>query len=383
MTPQQLARRIHQSNNRLVMVITGGASGAIAVVLTVPGASRSVLDTDALKNFMGSGWQGSGSEKVVRYLAMAAFRRTLERRNACDSSNAADVLPEQEIIGISCSRELASDRSRKGTQAIHAAIQTSRSSHYMLLELQKGNRSCEMEEQLAAHMILNQIAQACDIQASVELDLLKTEAFSEQHTRADPAWRSLLLGDQTLIGATPAVRHGMEIPNAVFPGAFNPRHEGHTKMARLAELKLRTDVAFEISLANVDKPWLDYTELATRLDFFKTTEAVWVTRAATFEEKSCLFPRATFVVGADTIVRIADPCYYHGPEECERSIQRIVDYGCRFLVFGRQDQNRFQCLSDLDLPRLLRDICEEVSEQEFRQDICSTALRDTGEQENS
>ena len=382
MTPQQLAGRIHQSNNRLVMTITGGTSLAIADVLTVAGASLRVLDTEALKDFMGIGWQSSSSEKVVRYLAMAAFRQTLQRRNACDSSRATDVLPEQEFIGMSCSRELASDRNRKGTQRFHAAIQTSRYTHCMSLELQEGQRSCEMEEQLAAHMILNQIAQACDIQGSVELDLLETEAFSEQCTRADPAWRSLLLGDQTLIAATPAARHGREIPNAVFPGAFNPRHKGHTKMARLAGLKLQTDVAYEISLANVDKPWLDYTELATRLGVFKTTEAVWVTRAATFEEKACLFSGATFVVGADTIVRIADPRYYNGPQECDRSIRQIVDHGCRFLVFGRQGQNRFQCLSDLDLPRLLRDICEEVSEQEFRQDICSTALRTTGEQED-
>jgi hypothetical protein len=169
------------------MAVTGGVSRTIAVVLTVPGASRIVLETDVLKDFMGSGWQDSSSKKVVRYLAMAAFRRTLERRNACDSSKATDVLPEQEIIGISCSRELASDPSRKGTQAIHAAIQTSRSSHCMLLEVQKGKRSCETEEQLAAHMILNQIAQACDIQECIELDLLETEVFSEQHTRADPA----------------------------------------------------------------------------------------------------------------------------------------------------------------------------------------------------
>ncbi len=267
-------------------------------------------------------------------------------------------------------------------QEVHVAIQTSRYTHCMSLELQKGHRSCEMEEQLAAHMILNQIAQACDIQECIELDLLETEAFSEQHTRADPAWRLLLLGNQTLVAATPAARHGTEIPNAVFPGAFNPRHEGHTRMARLAGLKLRTNVAYEISLANVDKPWLDYTELAMRLGFFKTAEAVWVTRAATFEEKARLFPRTTFVVGADTIVRIANPRYYHGPEECERSIQRIVDHGCRFLVFGRQGHNRFQCLSDLALPRLLGDICEEVSEREFRQDISSTALRASGEQED-
>ena len=109
---------------------------------------------------------------------------------------------------------------------------------------------------------------------------------------------------------------------------------------------------------------------------FSRAQTLWLTRAATFEEKSRLFPGATFVVGADTLRRIADPRYFGGDATaCQRATERIVARGCRFLVFGRQEEGRFVGLSDLDLPPQLRACCEEVPASEFREDACSTDIR--------
>ena len=147
-------------------------------------------------------------------------------------------------------------------------------------------------------------------------------------------------------------------------------------MAEIAQEELGLPVATEISILNVDKPALDYLEIERRLGQFPPEQAVWLTRAATFDDKSRLFPGATFVVGVDTLRRIADPRYYgNDRQDMLRSLERIIARDCRFLVFGRALGSSFIRLSDLDIPEVLRRACREIPPERFREDVSSTALR--------
>jgi nicotinic acid mononucleotide adenylyltransferase len=172
------------------------------------------------------------------------------------------------------------------------------------------------------------------------------------------------------------------MPKAVFPGAFNPLHDGHRRMAEIAARRLNEPVQFEISVHNVDKLPLDYTEMELRAaQFDRSRLPLWFTRAPTFEEKSAIFPGATFIVGADTLVRIGQACYYHNdPAAADAAIAEIAERGCRFLVFGRLVHGKFQTLDDLALPASLRKLCDEVPAEEFRADVSSTELRRQAEE---
>jgi hypothetical protein len=78
----------------------------------------------------------------------------------------------------------------------------------------------------------------------------------------------------------------------------------------------------------------------------------------------------------DTIVRIADPIYYAGEiTRRDAAIAEMKALGCGFLVFGRALNGEFKPLSSVEIPGLLREMCEEVSESEFSADVSSTALR--------
>lgn len=165
---------------------------------------------------------------------------------------------------------------------------------------------------------------------------------------------------------------------AIFPGAFNPPHEGHFKMARIANRILESPVAYEISIRNVDKRPLGRAEIERRLALL-AGQPVWLTAAATFAEKGALFPGATFVVGADTLLRIGDPAYYAGDSLLrDKAVSELADRGCDFLVFGRTIGGEFRTLADLALPPSLAVLCREVQADQFRFDLSSTGIRTAG-----
>jgi hypothetical protein len=220
------------------------------------------------------------------------------------------------------------------------------------------------------------VAGACSLAERLELDLLPEEGVDEARHEAPEPWQKLLAGSLGAVREGASAGSADGVPRAVFPGSFHPLHDGHRCMARVARERLGVPIEFEISIENVDKPPLDYLEIARRLAQFDPAEAIWLTRATTFEAKSAQFPGTTFVVGADTLRRIADCRYYAGgAAACGAALAQIAERACRFLVFGRRDAGRFLGLAELELPPLLRAICDQVPASEFCEDVSSTELR--------
>ena len=54
-------------------------------------------------------------------------------------------------------------------------------------------------------------------------------------------------------------------PRVILSGAFNPLHAGHRRMAEIASARCGAPVTLELSIANVDKPTLDFLEIDARL----------------------------------------------------------------------------------------------------------------------
>jgi hypothetical protein len=160
------------------------------------------------------------------------------------------------------------------------------------------------------------------------------------------------------------------------PGSFHPLHAGHRRMAEIAAAKLGETVHYELSVENVEKPPLDFIEMADRGAQFPADVRVWFTRAPLMKQKAALFPGATIICGIDTLLRVADPKFAGGSEtERDHDVAEIASHGNRFLVFGRTMPHGFETLDDVTLPDALRRISTGVPECEFHADISSTELR--------
>lgn len=371
-----LSTAIHSSGKQAAIAVTGGGSLAIGRLLEVPGGSRSLIEavvpyaSSALTDLLGGEPDQFCSEPTARAMAMAAWMRSRKLSPTVDPAV---------LVGIGATASLASDVPKKGDHRVHVAWQTARQTCSLTLTLTKGARTREQEERIAADMVLIALAEASGVDGALgKSELHKQLESAEQVQRlsqvAKPGWTKLLLGETRSV-----LCHGQQRPTILFPGAFNPLHQGHRKMARIAIERLGGELAYEISLANVDKPTLDFIEIQRRITGVQQQDSgkgILLTTAPTFREKAELVPGTTFVVGVDTLVRIVDPQYYgNDGTKRDQAIAEIAAAGCRFLVFGRTCGGEFHCLSDAGIPTALQAICDEVPASVFREDIASTALR--------
>ncbi len=359
---------LHASGLRGVMAITGGGSGAIPRLLTTPGGSATVLEAAvpysqaALTGWLGRAPEGSCSRATARAMAMRSFERAGELDPLGDP---------RKRFGLGCTASLASTRPKRGEHRAHVVVQTASQTLGISLRYEKGLRSRAEEEQATTHAVVAALAEAAGVHT---LDLSKTPSGVDaqvERAQASPEETELLLAERARIALNGAPDTG-EV--CLLPGSFNPPHEGHHQIAAIAAEKTGRPVVYELSITNVEKPPLDFIELRDRLAALDAPR-VLLTRAPRFVEKARLAPGCVFAVGADTIARIGDPRYYADPPERGAAIAELARHGCRFLVFGREAGGAFTPLVALDLPPGLRQLCEGVSEGEFRVDRSSTELR--------
>jgi nicotinamide mononucleotide (NMN) deamidase PncC len=366
---------IHASGRQAVLAITGGGSGAIAELLRVPGGSRLLLeavvpyDQRALNAFLGfEAAQASSAETAV---AMA--QRARERAATLEPSGA-------HLVGVGATASLVSDRPKKGEHRCHIAVTTDAGTHVCSIVLDKGRRDRPAEEDLVARAIVLCLARSCAVAApSPAVLLARGDRYTEEAAAPGDAIDRLVVGTLGGVTAWPDGRlvSSAPPPSVVLPGSFNPLHEGHVRLAHVAEEMLRSAVAFEISVTNVDKPPLTVSEVRTRLAQFAGRARVELTRAPTFLEKARLFEGATFVVGADTAERLVATRYYGGDEaRMVAALQEIADRGCRFLVAVRADAGgRLHALEDVALPARFAALFTPIPESRFRLDSSSSEIR--------
>lgn len=334
------------------------------------------------------------------------------------------------LISVGCTASLVTNRDKAGEHRVHVAVQTLRSTFAFSLKLHKGERTRSEEDRLVADLILNAIdiarndlmdnsvtdfdyskvsskelfnAFECNsneggaFDAKLPLELKAGEFVESISVTCTPPLVDLFFGKSKavlwhcgkircfrqrsdLVGInSDAFNQYAEFMQAIFPGSFNPVHAGHLGMIEVAERRLGCRVSMEMSISNADKPMIDYIELQSRLceiERVRPGQMVWLTQTPLFEDKSEIFRGATFIVGADTLGRFADVSRYYRSIHHLHDVLRVIAYhDCRFLVFARANENAIESLGSLNIPDMLRSLCDEVPESEFIKNISSTNLR--------
>ena len=375
---QHLISTIHTSGRKAALAITGGGSGAISELLRVPGGSRLLIeaqvpyDEQALESFLGFAPEQASSAGTA--IAMA---RTVRAR-------ASRLVPaDTDLVGLGATAALVSDRPRRGEHRFHIAIATSAGIAHCTGVMAKGRRDRGAEEDLVSHAIVLWLARACGVAAPSPGSLLDAdELFEEMVVASVDTIDQLVAGEVDRVTAQPDGQLMLAAPRplVLMPGSFNPLHAWHVMLARVSEDHAQQPLAFEISVTNVDKPPLECATVRHRLTQFAWKSPVELTRAPTFLEKSRLFPKTTFVIGADTAERLVAPRYYGNDDiRMHVALEEIGQSGASFLVAVRVDAAaRVRTLSDVQVPRRYADLFSEIPEHRFRLDTSSSEIRARG-----
>jgi hypothetical protein len=368
-----LIEAIHAAPYCCVLAQTGGGTQAAAMLLNIPGGSRTILEVvipyheQALTEFLGHRPTSFCSAETVAAMAERAHAR------------ARWLVPGESAIGLGCTASLVSDRPKRGEHRLHVATCTELAVRTYTLTLTKGARDREAEENIVDGVILNALAAAMNIYEQVELPVLAGEELQMDATPAShPLARLLMNGISTFCVQSDGRQIiGAALPALLMSGSFNPVHAGHWQLAEAASRLTGTAAAFELSITNVDKPPPSAEEIRRRIAQFEGRVDLWLTRAPTFAEKAALFPGTTFVIGSDTAIRLVQPRYYDDSEERMLAALDIIrTRGCRFLVAGRvSSDGKFMHLDQINIPASHRALFTPIAESDFRADLSSTILR--------
>lgn len=370
---RHLIQAIHDSPQRAVLAVAGAGGQALADLLAVAGASRTLLEARvpyspaAFDDFLGGAPQHYVSEQTARLMAGRAIAR-------------AHLLRDEPwpLVGLACTATIATDRPKQGDHRAHIAAWTASQLIRQSITLDKGARDRAGEEDVVSRLLFNVLAQAYGLEERLPLHLLPGDRLELA------AYDFRAAAEQLAAGAIPAFAiqpDGQVLtearPAAVLSGSFNPLHAGHIGLAEAASAVLQQPVAFEIPATNADKPPLPVDVLLDRLSQFAGGYTAIAVNAPTFVTKSRLYPGTTFVVGYDTAERIIQPRFYGDNHQAMlAALAEIRAQGCRFLVAGREgNDGRFHTLADIDLPQGAADLFAAIPERQFRNSISSTAIR--------
>ncbi|VAH78832.1 unnamed protein product [Triticum turgidum subsp. durum] len=257
---------IHSSRAQAVIYLAG-APQALGWLLSVPGASGSVLEVvvpysrASMAQLLGKLPLQFTSKQAAEDMALAAFNRALKLSG-----------PGLQVMGVGFTGSLASSRPKHGDHSLCVNAHT-KLPQDITCNIVEGLRSREEEDKVSSCFVLKAIADACRVSATIQSDVQEPEIPKESVEQFDEDQEL----QQVIDGQVCMKVYHFADPTEknfdrklILPGSFNPLHDGHLRLLEVASSMCDDGFpCFEISAINADKPPLSIAEIKHRVEQFR------------------------------------------------------------------------------------------------------------------
>lgn len=350
---------------RIALVCTGAGAGLQSHLWNIPGISSVLVEAsfpyapESTAEYLGFKPEGFCSEETAIKLALAAYYRAYKPGG-------------EPAIGVGLTASVASTRAHRGDHRAFAACFSDKGCQVHSIKLRKG---VGPEQRLRD-------GRACDTLAAVALREAVGELWA--HPKFEPdlidqydvsnesEWARELIFQRPFFSKTgirlaefPLAKYAQR--GAIFPGAFNPPHEGHFGMAEAFTNYVGGPVAFNIEANPPHKGLLETHETLQRAKMLKGQDVILTNGLGLYVDKAKAFPGLGLLIGTDALARLLD--HKWGPA-LPTLVRGFMEAGTVFYVVDRKVGNILLPLSHIDVPAGIN--CRSLS---GRWDISSTDLR--------
>lgn len=379
----KLVDEIHLNNkasgNRFVFTTTGGGFSSYSYLMGRPGASGTVLQLngpyaqEATLKYIENPVESFASLEAANELSITSLKQCREIMTNSKES-IYDLSCLKNCYGVGVSAALATNRWLKGHHRIHIVVTSDTSRFMFSVNLYKGYppdpetpekifRSRTEEDELCGKLVIFIIAYICKVVTKEfffeslykdnflnisdtftfredvfnnPIERLLKSVYPQFGTREETVNSILCLPNQD---ETFTFLINSSLKNAlIFPGSFNPLHQGHVTALNSSCDSNDSDGVYELCITNVDKPSLTTIEIEKRLEQFKFPNKIPIvlTNAPLFVDKAKLFPGSSYGIGIDLVIRLINPKYSEDDEEVMiENIMGMTLKGTKFYVSSR------------------------------------------------
>nr|XP_018680253.1 PREDICTED: uncharacterized protein LOC103981708 [Musa acuminata subsp. malaccensis] len=242
---------IHSTPTKAVVYLSGGASQALGWLMSLPGASNTILEVVVpySKNSM---TQLLGKVRLLNpacslhsffsFLMFIFMRKSGEDYNygysyvinTFQSMFGKAGLP---VLGVGFTGSLATTYTKHGDHRFYLSTRTCDRLWTSSVTLLKGLRTREEEDRVSSHFLLKAISDACKVSATFSSELYESEVPDEYERQVDEDEELQQIIDGKLCmkiydfsGDKDTASERM----VILPGSFNPLHDGHLRLSEIA-----------------------------------------------------------------------------------------------------------------------------------------------------